>query len=74
MANGQAANTAPLLVGAFGLATVVLSSMNAASFSLETVGVLVPIAFAFGELVQTIVGVSEYRGELAAGRGMVPAP
>jgi succinate-acetate transporter protein len=74
MASGQTANTAPLLVGGLGLATAVLSSMNAALFSVEAVGVLVPAVLVFGEVVQTIAGVSECRGELATGRGMVPAP
>jgi succinate-acetate transporter protein len=72
MANAQAADAAPFLVGGFDLMTVVLNSVNAALFPVGAVGVFVPVAVVYGELVRTVTGV-ECSGELAAGRGTVAA-
>jgi len=72
MANAQAADAAPLLVDGFDLMRFVLNSRNAALFPVGAVGVLVPVAVVCAELVRTVTGV-ECSGELAAGRGTVPA-
>ena len=61
MADGQAANPAPLGLAGFGLTTVVLSCMNAGLFPAEASTVVVPLAFCYGGLAQIIAGVLEYR-------------
>ncbi len=55
------ANPAPLGLVAFGLTTVVLSSINAGLVPKDAVVVVVPLAFAFGGLGQLIAGAMEYR-------------
>ena len=57
----QAANPAPLGLAAFGLTTVVLSSINAGVLPPEAVSAVVPLAFAFGGLAQIITGLLEFR-------------
>lgn len=54
------ANPAPLGLAAFGVTTVVLSSINAGFLPPEATGAVVPLAFAFGGLAQVITGVLEY--------------
>ena len=58
------ANPAPLGLAAFGLTTVVLSTINAGLLSgdpANLVAVVVPLAFAFGGVAQIIVGILEYK-------------
>ncbi len=55
------ANPAPLGLVAFGLTTVVLSSINAKLIPADAVTVVVPLAFAFGGLGQIIAGSMEFR-------------
>ncbi|MGE5138858.1 MAG: acetate uptake transporter [Rudaea sp.] len=55
------ANPAPLGLVAFGLTTVVLSSINAGLVPKDAVTVVVPLAFAFGGLGQIIAGAMEFR-------------
>ena len=54
------ANPAPLGLAAFGVTTVVLSSINAGFLPPEATAAVVPLAFAFGGLAQLITGVLEY--------------
>jgi succinate-acetate transporter protein len=61
MANNKLANPAPLGLVAFGLTTVVLSSVNAGLLPRESEVVVVPLAFAFGGLCQLVAGILEYR-------------
>ncbi len=55
------ANPAPLGLVAFGLTTVVLSSINAGLVPKDAEVVVVPLAFAFGGLGQIIAGGMEFR-------------
>ncbi len=55
------ANPAPLGLVAFGLTTVVLSSINAGLVPADAVIVVVPLAFAFGGLGQILAGMLEFR-------------
>ncbi len=55
------ANPAPLGLVAFGLTTVVLSSINSGLVPKDAVTVVVPLAFAFGGLGQIIAGALEFR-------------
>ena len=57
----RVANPAPLGLVGFGLTTVVLSSINAGLLPRESEVVVVPLALAFGGLIQLIAGVLEYR-------------
>src|SRR4030095_936821 len=61
MAATRVANPAPLGLVGFGLTTVVLSSINAELLPRESEVVVLPLAFAFGGLIQLIAGVLEYR-------------
>lgn len=54
------ANPAPLGLAGFGLTTVVLSSINAHWITGDAVGVVVPLAFAYGGAAQIIAGILEY--------------
>ncbi|MGH7484838.1 MAG: acetate uptake transporter [Thermoanaerobaculia bacterium] len=57
------ANPAPLGLAAFGLTTIVLSSINAGLVtgdSATLLAVVVPLAFAFGGAAQIIAGILEY--------------
>jgi uncharacterized protein len=56
----KVANPAPLGLAAFGVTTVVLSSINAGLLPPEATAAVVPLAFAFGGLAQLITGVLEY--------------
>jgi uncharacterized protein len=56
----KAANPAPLGLAAFGVTTVVLSSINAGFLPPEATTAVVPLAFAFGGVAQLIAGVLEY--------------
>ena len=55
------ANPAPLGLVAFGLTTVVLSSINAGLLSRDALPAVVPLAFAFGGLAQILAGILEFR-------------
>lgn len=55
------ANPAPLGLAAFGLTTVVLSTINAGLVPPEAVPVVVPLAFSFGGLAQFIAGLLEFK-------------
>jgi succinate-acetate transporter protein len=57
----RAANPAPLGLVGFGLTTVVLSSINAGLLPKESEIVVVPLALAFGGLIQLVAGVMEFR-------------
>ena len=59
-ATNKAANPAPLGLAAFGLTTVVLSTINAGLLPAEAVPAVVPLAFSFGGLAQFIAGFLEY--------------
>lgn len=54
------ANPAPLGLAAFGVTTVVLSSINAGFLPAEATAAVVPLAFAFGGVAQLITGILEY--------------
>ncbi len=54
------ANPAPLGLAAFGLTTVVLSVVNAGLMGPETMGAIVPLAFAFGGSAQLVAGILEF--------------
>jgi len=56
----KTANPAPLGLAAFGVTTVVLSSINAGFLPPEATAAVVPLAFAFGGLAQLMAGVLEY--------------
>ena len=56
----KVANPAPLGLAAFGVTTVVLSSINAGFLPSEATAAVVPLAFAFGGLAQLLTGVMEY--------------
>src|SRR5271157_2130593 len=55
------ANPAPLGVIAFGLTTVILSLINAGVLPKGGEPVVLPLAFAFGGLIQMIAGMMEFR-------------
>lgn len=55
------ANPAPIGLGAFGLTTVALSAINAGLLPAEAVPAVVPLAFSFGGLSQTIAGILEFK-------------
>jgi succinate-acetate transporter protein len=55
------ANPAPLGLAAFGLTTVVLSTINAGLLPPDALSAVVPLAFAFGGFAQFIAGVLEYK-------------
>src|SRR2546427_6737458 len=57
---GKVANPAPLGLAAFGVTTVVLSTINAGLLPAEAVPAVVPLAFSFGGLAQIIAGFLEY--------------
>jgi len=59
-ATPKIANPAPLGLAAFGVTTVVLSSINAGLLPPEATAAVVPLAFAFGGLAQLITGVLEF--------------
>ncbi len=59
-ATGKVSNPAPLGLAAFGLTTVVLSTINAGWVPAEAVPAVVPLAFSFGGLAQFIAGFLEY--------------
>src|SRR5579862_6348153 len=59
-ATGKVSNPAPLGLAAFGVTTVVLSSINAGWVPTEAVPAVVPLAFSFGGLAQFIAGFLEY--------------
>jgi succinate-acetate transporter protein len=59
-ATGKVSNPAPLGLAAFGLTTVVLSTINAGLLPAEAVPAVVPLAFSFGGLAQIIAGFLEY--------------
>jgi succinate-acetate transporter protein len=55
------ANPAPLGLAAFGVTTTVLSVVNAGLLSADAVSAVVPLAFAFGGVVQFLAGMLEFR-------------
>jgi len=55
------ANPGPLGLAAFGLTTIVLSSINAGLIPHESIAIVVPLAFAYGGLAQFIAGILEFR-------------
>ncbi len=55
------ANPAPLGLAAFGVTTIVLSSINAALLPADALAAVVPLAFAFGGVAQVITGVLEFK-------------
>jgi len=57
------ANPAPLGLVAFGLTTVVLSSINAGLLSRDALPAVVPLAFAFGGFAQIVAGIVRRRDE-----------
>ncbi|HTD96207.1 MAG TPA: acetate uptake transporter [Edaphobacter sp.] len=57
----QSANPGPLGLAAFGLTTVVLSSINAGLLPHEAIPAVVPLAFAYGGVAQIIAGILEFR-------------
>jgi hypothetical protein len=57
----KSANPAPLGLVAFGLTTVVLSSINAGLLSRDALPAVVPLAFAFGGLAQILAGIMEFK-------------
>src|SRR5580692_895799 len=59
-ATGKVSNPAPLGLAAFGVTTVVLSTINAGWVPVEAVPAVVPLAFSFGGLAQIIAGLLEY--------------
>ena len=59
-APGKVSNPAPLGLAAFGLTTVVLSTINAGLLPADAVPAVVPLAFSFGGLAQFIAGFLEY--------------
>src|SRR5579864_4074818 len=56
----KVANPAPLGLAAFGVTTVVLSSINAGLLPPEATAAVVPLAFAFGGIAQLLTGVLEF--------------
>jgi len=56
----KAANPGPLGLAAFGVTTVVLSSINAGLLPPEATAAVVPLAFAFGGLAQIVTGILEF--------------
>jgi uncharacterized protein len=62
MADGtSAANPAPLGLAAFGVTTVVLSTINAGLLPSAAVPVVVPLAFAYGGFAQIVAGFLEFK-------------
>lgn len=62
MADGiKSANPAPLGLVGFGLTTVILSLVNAGVLPAAGEQVVIPLAFAFGGMIQIIAGIMEYR-------------
>jgi uncharacterized protein len=59
-ATGKVANPAPLGLAAFGVTTVVLSTINAGLLPVEAAPAAVALAFSFGGLAQFIAGLLEY--------------
>jgi succinate-acetate transporter protein len=57
---GKVSNPAPLGLAAFGVTTVVLSTINAGWLPTEATPAVVPLAFSFGGLAQFIAGFLEY--------------
>jgi uncharacterized protein len=57
----KAANPAPLGLAAFGVTTVVLSSINAGILPPDATAAVIPLAFAFGGLAQLITGAFEFK-------------
>lgn len=57
----KVANPAPLGLAAFGVTTIVLSSINAALLPPEATAAVVPLAFAFGGLAQLLTGMLEHK-------------
>lgn len=60
-AAAKCANPAPLGLAAFGVTTVVLSSINAGLLPAEATAAVVPLAFAFGGVAQLITGAFEFK-------------
>jgi uncharacterized protein len=59
-ASPRIANPAPLGLAAFGVTTVVLSSINAGLLPPDAIAAVVPLAFAFGGLARLITGILEF--------------
>jgi hypothetical protein len=57
----KSANPGPLGLAAFGLTTVVLSTISAGLLPHEAVPAVVPLAFAYGGTAQVIAGVLEFK-------------
>jgi uncharacterized protein len=57
----KVANPAPLGLAAFGVTTVVLSSINAGFLPPEATAAVVPLAFAFGGVAQLLTGMLEHK-------------
>lgn len=57
----KVANPAPLGLAAFGVTTVVLSSINAGLLPPEATAAVVPLAFAFGGVAQLLTGMLEHK-------------
>ena len=55
------ANPAPLGLGGFGLTTVILSLVNAGVLPAGGEQVVIPMAFAYGGLIQILAGLLEFR-------------
>src|SRR3982750_2789420 len=60
-ATAPAANPAALGLVGFGLTTVLLSSINAGLLPLGGEGVVIPMALAYGGLIQIIAGLLEFK-------------
>jgi succinate-acetate transporter protein len=61
MADGKIANPGPLGLAAFGLTTVVLSSINAGLLPGDALSAVIPLAFAFGGFAQILAGLMEFK-------------
>jgi succinate-acetate transporter protein len=61
MADGKVANPGPLGLAAFGVTTVVLSSINAGLLPGEALPAVIPLAFAFGGFAQILAGLMEFK-------------
>ena len=60
LVDSKSANPGPLGLFAFGVTTLVLSSINAGLIPHESIPAVVPLAFAFGGVAQIIAGILEF--------------
>jgi succinate-acetate transporter protein len=61
MPSEKVANPAPLGLAAFGVTTVVLSSINAGLLPADAQPAVIPLAFAFGGFAQLLAGMMEFK-------------